>query len=145
MKQQLYALTVHRPWGYAITRLDKDVENRNWQCPLEIGSFIAIHNGKKWDKTGAAIVWQLNSGELIPNPTEETDPPGCIIGIARFGGNVEASASPWFVGRYGWILKDVISIPPVPCRGQQGLWKPAPDILEQTRESYRAALRDRYR
>lgn len=140
-KAQIYGLTVRRPWGFAIARLDKRIENRTWNCPLPIGSFLAIHNGKKWEEEGAAFVRNLNRSQLIDNPTEEDDPPGAIIAIAKFTGNVTESRSPWFVGPIGWQLSDVVAIDPVECKGQQGLWKPSEEILMQVRENYRDAVR----
>jgi hypothetical protein len=124
------AITLHRPWGYAIACLDKRHENRSWRCPLPIGSWLAIHNGQKWDEAAAEFIRRENSSELIDNPTPENDPPGAIIAMCRFLGNEESSDSPWFWGPYGWRLGDVTAIKPVPAKGQQGLWVVDDDTLE---------------
>lgn len=142
MKRKLRAVTLHRPWGYGIAYLDKRHENRNWKCPLDTGDYLAIHNGQKWDEDGAEFIRQLNSSELIDNPTPENDLAGRIIAIAQFAGNETESDSPWFFGEYGWKLENVIAIEPVPCRGQQGLWTPSEEVLEQVRINYQKALKE---
>jgi len=41
------ALTLTAPWGTAIAKLGKDIENRRWKPPdAIIGQRIAIHEGK---------------------------------------------------------------------------------------------------
>jgi hypothetical protein len=130
------AVTAHRPWGYAIAFLDKRIENRIWPCPLPVGSYLAIHNGQKWDKDGDAFIQKLNASELIENPTPENDPAGAIIAIARFVGNVKEDKSPWFFGPYGWKLENVIAIEPVYCRGQQGLWNVPEALMPRIKANY---------
>lgn len=139
VKAKIKGLTLHRPWGYAITYLDKRVENRPYPCFLNRGDYIAIHNGKAWDEEGAAFVRSLNSSELIANPTQETDPPGMIIAIARYCETVEYSDSPWFFGKYGWVLDEVTAIDPVPCRGQQRLWDLPENVIWQVRSNFQQA------
>lgn len=41
-----------------------------------------------------------------------------------------ASPGPWFIGPYGWVLTDVVTLAePVPCKGAQGLWTVPPEVL----------------
>ena len=140
-KQIIKGITLHRPWGYAIAHLNKRVENRTYNCPLPIGSYLAIHNGKKWDEEGADFVCRMNPSELIDNPTDKTDSPSQIIAIAKFVGNVTECDSEWFQpGGVGWLLEDVMAIIPVECKGQQGLWNLGVDVLIQVRDNYREAV-----
>ncbi|PZD70478.1 hypothetical protein C1752_12049 [Acaryochloris thomasi RCC1774] len=133
-KQPLAVITVHRPWGYAIAHLGKDIENRSW-CPrIPVGSFLAIHNGMKWDADGEWLLRQ-NYGEKLPD--RNSDPAGAIVAISQFDGCVREGESPWFAGPVGWKLKDVVAIEPVYCRGQQGLWFPSAKDLNTLRENYR--------
>lgn len=47
-------------------------------------------------------------------------------GLPLRGDGIE---SPWFVGPYGWVLTDVVTLTtPVPCKGAQGLWALPPDV-----------------
>jgi len=140
-KQTIKGITLHRPWGYAVAYLGKRVENRTYRCPLPIGSYLAIHNGKKWDEVGAAFVRLMNESELIDNPTDETDLPGHIIAIAKFVGNVTECDSEWFQPHnVGWLLEDVVAIAPVECKGQQGLWDLSEEVRTQVRVNYREAI-----
>lgn len=138
-KQPLKAITLHRPWGHAIAHLGKDIENRTWKCPLPIGTYIAIHNGKKWDDSAVEFIRDVTDiFDATMNPVE--DPSGAIIAIARFDGNTEdAPISDWFMGPIGWKLSDVAPISPIYCRGQQGLWNVEGEALEQCRAAYKAA------
>jgi len=134
--QPLRAITLHRPWAYAIAHLGKRVENRTWPCPLAPGSLLAIHAGRKYDKQAADWIRQNFGFDCPPDGAEH---PTGIVAIARFCGNVTASEYPWFVGPIGWQLADVVVIPPVPCSGQQGLWSVPADWLPSVRKAYRQA------
>jgi hypothetical protein len=127
--KRIRAVTVHR-------FLDKRIENRTWNCYLNPGEYLAIHNGVKWDSDGEVFVRSLNPSELISNPTKDNDPPMAIIAIAHFLGNVTSSTSPWFKGPIGWKLENVVAIDPVYCPGQQGLWEIPKDVLVKIRCSY---------
>lgn len=133
MTNPLRAITLHRPWAYAIAHLGKDIENRTWDCWIDKAyPYLAIHAGNKWD-SGAAK-WIENQG-LGVVPPEAENPKG-IVAIARFKGNTTASDSPWFVGPVGWQLSDVVAIPPIECKGQQGLWMVPDELLSRVNEAY---------
>jgi hypothetical protein len=139
-KMQIKGLTLHRPWGYAISHLDKRVENRTWNCPLPIGTFIAIHNGQKWDKEGELFIRRQNASELFDHPSEENCPAGAIVAVAQFDGNVTESDSPWFCGPVGWQLKNVVAINPIMgVKGQQGLWNFSEELIIVVRHNYQKA------
>jgi hypothetical protein len=138
MKRQIKGITLQRPWGYAVTHLGKDIENRTWECDLDRGDFLVIHNGKKWDKDGELFIRQENRTELISNPDEELCPPGAIIGLVTFLGNLYQSDSPWFAGPVGWQIVNPVSIPPIPYKGQLGLWDIDSQTLNIIRHHYQA-------
>jgi hypothetical protein len=50
-----------------------------------------------------------------------------------------AAASPWATGPWLWVLRDIVPIAPVPCRGFQRLWTVPDDVAGKVREAYRAA------
>jgi hypothetical protein len=100
-------LTLHRPWGWAVRALNKRVENRTHPCFLPVGSYIAIHNGKKWDENGAQFLEEINPSGLFENPENDQEDCGLIVCVARFVGCVEYSSSEWFSGPYGWVLDNV--------------------------------------
>jgi hypothetical protein len=142
-KAKIFGLTLYRPFGYAIAYLDKRIENRNYRFNYPIGTYIAIHNGKTWDQKGYEFVCDLNRSELIENPTPETDPEMSIIAIAQYAGEEPPNSSnPWYVGKIGWKLENVVPIDPVPCGGSPRLWTIPDPILQQVRINYREALRN---
>lgn len=133
----LMAITLHRPWAYAVAHLGKDIENRTWGCPLPQGRLMAIHAGKTYDQQAAVWIRQTLGHECPP----EADQPTGIVAIAEFNGNIAIEAdSPWFVGPIGWSLINVVAIEPVPCKGQQGLWRVPEDVLPSVRRAYALAL-----
>ena len=152
------ALTLIRPWCWAICHAGKDVENRGWPPPERvIGSRIAIHSGLKFSESAAGAI------DGIAGPADEVGawaptrdaewPGGRIVCTVRVEGWVErpdehgplldwaglprdeavkAVRSPWFVGPIAWVLRDVIVLrDSVPCRGAQGLWNLPADVLER--------------
>lgn len=125
----MYALTIWRPWPWAIFDLPvevaKDVENRKWEPPpAMIGRFIAIHAGKTEDSEDANLMIANIAGKFPPANSQQG-----IVGIARIAAVVKESRSPWFVGPVGWVLTDRKKfIDPVPCRGMQKLWQVPADV-----------------
>ena len=94
----LLALTLHRPWTWAITHGTKRVENRDWEPPQQlVGRYFAIHAGLSYDVEGAAHM-MMNAKELkIGEPPGDKDPAfqgGFIVGVVRLAGAVEFSFDP---------------------------------------------------
>lgn len=127
------ALTLHRPWSWAVCHAGKDVENRSWVPPLFLdGLDFAIHSARTYDVDGG--VWiSATFGLKVPLAPPES----CVVAVARLGGVLLPDAagpkSPWHVaGQHGWLLDDVrVLAEPVPCRGAQGLWTLPPDVEER--------------
>lgn len=133
------ALTLRNPWGLAITRYGKDVENRSWRPPADT-TRLFIHAGKAWDPDGLPFLRQFGYEDgalthVVPSAiVAVADLVGvCSTWSTSFGYERECTcASPWAVrGRVHWHLSNVVPLPaPVPCPGRQRLWIPAPDILD---------------
>lgn len=119
------ALTLHRPWPWAIFHSTKEIENRTWAPPAAmVGRFIAIHAGKTVADDAGRFIREVTGIRTAPRNMAMG-----IIGIARIVEVVMESPSPWFVGPVGWRLDQRIALPsPVPCKGAQGLWTVPPDI-----------------
>jgi len=115
------ALTIKRPWATAIAQGVKTVENRSW-CPSKrfLGARIAIHAGFAYDREGAR--WLRRTGLWDP-PSPSLCPTG-IVAVATLAEVVTESDDPWFVGRYGWVLADVVALErPIPISGRLRLWR----------------------
>lgn len=107
-----YALSIRQPWAWLIAAGFKDVENRSWSTPRR--GTIAVHAGSRIDTDG--LRWVQREFPQIELPVEF--PTGGIIGVTRIVDCVEdMEDSPWFIGRYGFVLRDSRLIDPIPCRG----------------------------
>jgi hypothetical protein len=143
----LQAITLWRPWTWAIVHAGKDVENRGWPPPKRlVGSYIAIHAGKRWDDD-AVFALREYQGVQVPIGAEEHQVG--VVAIARIAGVIPPQGEPgvsrwWASGAFGWKLADVVPIPAVVCNGRQGLWLLPDHVATQVRERYvaaRAAMR----
>lgn len=118
------ALSSRQPWCHHILHDGKDVENRDW--PTRYRGWFLIHAGKAWDSS--------------PPPKALADAPrGGIVGAARIVDCVTSMDSRWFMGRFGFVLRDPITLPLVPCKGALGFFQ----IDDETRAITAACLRAR--
>lgn len=136
------ALTLWRPWSWAIAAGHKTVENRPWEPPRGfIGERFAIHSGMKWDDDGALSILRLIDLETFPDDPLVTAA-GAVIAVAtcvrvvqdrtfdheRSTKNLSNEEFRWFFGPFGWVLRDVVGLEPIPCRGFQMLWELPADV-----------------
>lgn len=136
------ALSIRQPWAWAIVHAGKDIENRDW--PTRYRGPIAIHAAKGMTK---AEYDDANSfiGTVLPTPSNEwltrwhgvCAAPyrldrGGIIGVAEIADCVTDSESPWFFGRYGFVLRNMRPVPFIPVKGALGLfdWRANPEARE---------------
>lgn len=147
----MFALTLRHPWAYAIARLGKDVENREWPPPpeqLKDGDWFALHGGippAKGRRLNECLadLDRLKAAALAPDGlgVDEAVLPG-VFAVAKFAGCVGASDSPWFAGPVGWTWSELVVLPePVACWGAQKLWELPTGVLDEVRRRYRAVAR----
>jgi hypothetical protein len=131
------ALSIMQPWAWLICAGYKDIENRNWfigrkvasgmvDFKLKLPARIYVHAGKNLDDVGLEM---LLDEQRLPGfdkiPMVEDLKYGAIIGEATITGCVEKSDSPWFVGKYGFVLSQpTLYNRPIPCRGALGFFEP---------------------
>jgi activating signal cointegrator 1 len=153
------ALTLHQPWATCIAQHGKRIENRTWAPPpYLIGQRIAIHAGMKLNRE---VCLRLRDEEGIDLAPASKLPLGAVVSTARvvgwasdqgwaqestldFFGVTEQQASDalrssWWIGPIGWILDHVIAVPPVACKGAQGLWSLPADVERVVCEHEEAA------
>lgn len=127
------ALSIRQPWAGLIVAGYKDIENRNW--PTSYRGSILIHAGKlpdndctdgvgyycefiDWlEEIGMGHVAHLLGGEI--NCSRR----GGIVGIAEITDCVTESDSPWFTGKYGFVLRNARPLPFTPWKGQQSIFE----------------------
>ena len=151
------ALTLHRPWSFAVAHLQKDVENRGWRTNYR--GLLAIHAGKTWDWPAAEMIERIIGQGLFVPWEDERHPDAWkgIIAVANLTGCHEARPethsfddvyraaccySPWaqkHLGTWHWVLADVHPLPtPVACKGRQGLWTLPADVEREVRAQMEA-------
>lgn len=139
------ALSIQQPWAYLITNAHKDIENRDWTTMYR--GIILIHAGKKLDpacfdgsELHAPAIYQMGGGlhirERMPL-TKDGYETGGIVGYATLQKVVTSSDSPWFRGKYGFVLTQRHTVPFIPLRGQLGLFDVPAEI-----EAHINAIRD---
>lgn len=125
------ALSIKQPWAWLIVNGHKDIENRDWTTRFR--GEVCIHAGKKEDGEAAACLSGLGihpvSGERLPSgspllsyPYPVDDQRGGIVGVAEIIGCVEGSANEWFVGRYGFVIRNARPVPFIPVKGALGFF-----------------------
>lgn len=127
MNPNLQALSIRQPWVASILHGGKDIENRGWNTKFR-GKFLIHAAGKftqeeveAWALFCAAkkISTDWSTGLRVCNL-----PVGGIVGEADLFDVVTKSTSPWFVGPFGFVLRNVKPLPFVRCRGALGFFKP---------------------
>ena len=123
------ALSVRQPWAWAIIHAGKDIENRSWQAVnhgLSVRGRIAIHaaKGMTRDEYEEAASFMATLGVTCLPAADLRR--GGIIGSVEVADVVSNSASPWFFGPRGLVLRNPVACPFVPCAGALGYfaWTP---------------------
>ena len=126
------ALTLKAPWGTAIAKLGKDIENRSWKPPAAIvGTRIAIHQGAGLVRDGLAELEQ-EFGEVRCDHGVVTCTAivkGWIDGDGNHSESLtareaaRARRSRWYGGDVGWVLTSVRRPrAKVKLKGTLGVW-----------------------
>lgn len=122
-----FALSIMQPWAWLIANGHKDIENRSW--PTRFRGRVLIHAGKTVDDGARRSLlhgqhpvteepFDIFAGALIQT--------GGIVGECEIVDCVTASKSDWFVGRYGFVIRNARPLPFRPLRGQLGFFRVEP-------------------
>lgn len=123
------ALSIRQPWAWAILHAGKDIENRDWATKYR--GTILIHAS-----AGCTAFDFANACHAIGCIHPLITTPECanavhrggIVGMADIVDCVTKSPSPWFFGRYGFVLRNVRPVTFTPFKGKLGFFN-APDEL----------------
>lgn len=128
------ALSIRQPWAWLIVNGFKDIENRDW--PTRLRDPIMIHASKGMTRDEYEDC--LDACHMVsltkPFPAGTRFPAfsalerGGIVGIAEIADCVTASESPWFFGRYGFVIRNGRPLPFTPCKGALGFFVPDIDM-----------------
>lgn len=126
-----FALSIRQPWAYAIITGRKSIENRDWSTKFR--GEICIHAAKTLIKQDyyydRDFIVETQDRKKWGNDFIDLDELkqyggfGAIIGTANIVDCITESESPWFFGKYGFVLENIKSIEPIPCKGALGLFE----------------------
>jgi hypothetical protein len=134
-RSEMLALSIRQPWASLIIKAHKDVENRCW--PTRVRGRILVHAAKGMTRNEHedAIHFAVDAIRADPRNTGKPTvtlrslgfafddlPRGGIIGSVEIVDCVKVCASPWFVGEYGFLLRDPQPLPFTPWKGQLGFF-----------------------
>ena len=128
----MLALSIRQPWAWLIINGGKDIENRDW--PTKFRGRILVHAGKGMtrDEFDSAAIFSFGRTGTAKLPPPDELQRGRIIGSVEIVDCVKRSDSHWFVGTYGFVLRDPRPLPFLPWKGQLGFFN-VPRTLEQFR------------
>lgn len=127
------ALSIRQPWAWLIVQGHKDVENRCW--PTTFRGRILVHAGAHLTKPDyqACVLfiagigprdWRLPAYDVLKAQC------GGIVGEVTIVDCVTESASPWFTGEYGFVLKLAKATEFWPFKGALSFFQVPDDRLE---------------
>lgn len=124
------ALSIRQPWAWAIINAGKDIENRTWRTDFR--GPVCIHASgsmtkRDWDETSYWIL--MNFGAVAPRVPDLHR--GGIIGTVEIVECVTTSDSPWFFGRFGFVLRDPRPVDFIPVKGLLGFFDWRKSIEDQ--------------
>lgn len=123
------AISIMQPWAWLIVNGHKDIENRDWRTNFR--GPVAIHAGKKVDDD--AECWLAQGVHPVTSQTIDTQSPlidypypidqrGGIVGVAeivdcQLAGDWSTMDNEWFVGKFGFIIRNARPVPFIPVKG----------------------------
>jgi hypothetical protein len=127
-------LSIIQPWASAIVFAGKDIENRKWRTHYR--GPLAIHASGKLDRDHLCQLQRVvRGGKQLPiidwinkgrhqYGLDPEDEPVCshIVAIAMIVDCIGRSSSPWFQGKWGWLIQGVVPIEPIPWTGALSIW-----------------------
>ncbi len=141
------ALSIKQPWSWLICTGYKDIENRDWKIgrnprhgqysSIDVANFtislperIYVHAGKVGDFNNDTLAFLRGAAQLDANVMIQCSNAmissqfGAIIGEVDIVDCITESKSPWFVGKYGFVLANsTLYDKPIPYRGQLGFFE----------------------
>lgn len=100
------ALSVRQPWAWLLTHGHKDIENRTWPTRFRGQFLIHASKGMTRGEYDDVELFLALRGLKIQLPAFEKLERGGIVGVAEISDCVNKSASPWFMGDYGFVVRD---------------------------------------
>ncbi|WP_341743128.1 ASCH domain-containing protein [Azonexus hydrophilus] len=125
------AISIRQPWAWLILNAGKDIENRDW--PTHFRGRVLIHASKTCTKAEYEDAMdfmtdrQILQGIGMNIPSIKGMDRGGIVGSVEIVDCVTKSDSPWFMGQYGFVLRNLKPMPFIPWKGRLGFFN-VPEI-----------------
>lgn len=116
------ALSIRQPWAWHILNSGKDIENRNWKTKVRGRILIHAAQGMTYRELDGANDFAARITGIKFPVFGDTFKRGGIVGSVEIVDCVDASDSPWFMGNYGFVLRDPRPLPFIPWKGQLGFF-----------------------
>lgn len=137
------AISIRAPWWWAILH-GKPVENREWYTSQR--GRVLLHASKFWKPDEVSDDWddvkymaaQDNLALPLPVGNEDShnfttamrEAGGCLVGTIEIVGCVTKHPSAFFVGKYGFVLRNPIAFDkPIPFKGALGFFDVPNEVL----------------
>lgn len=119
------ALSIRQPWAWLIVNGQKDIENRDW--PTGFRGRMLVHAGltlsrPDYEDVSTCLLMRDLHPAGMPAFPDLKGYCGGIVGSVEVVDCVTESESPWFMGRYGFVLRDPRPLPFVPWKGRLGFF-----------------------
>jgi len=122
------AISIRQPWAYCILHLGKDIENRDWSTNFR--GDVCVHAAKGMTRSEyedcLATVHAVSEERPFPSgrvfPEFDVLARGGIVGVVNIANCIPSSASPWFVGKHGFVLRNARPVEFIPVRGALGFF-----------------------
>ena len=133
------SLSIRAPWWWFILHGGKDIENRKWSTDFR--GTVLIHAAKTVPhrdteediEFGIRVMAQTGISCLGAPPLADFLRPetrGAIVGKVDIVGCTTYSASPWFFGRFGFMLANPVTFAqPIPFVGMLGFFDVPDDLV----------------
>lgn len=120
------ALSIRQPWAWLIINGGKNIENRDW--PTRFRGRVLVHASKGMTRDEWSDAWEFSQGTgasvkaIEAGVIRDNILRGGIIGSVEIVDCVSYSSSPWFIGKFGFVLRDPRPMPFIPFKGQLGFF-----------------------
>jgi hypothetical protein len=117
------AISIRQPWAWLIIHAGKNIENRTWRT--DIRGRVLIHAAKGMTRIEYDDAFDVAAeiiGMGIKMPDFEKLERGGIVGAVEIVDCLSFHTSPWFFGKWGFVLKNPEPLPFRPMRGQLGFF-----------------------
>ena len=116
------ALTLRPQWAWFVVNGYKDIENRSWPTRQRGRIWIHASSSRVTRAEYERFLSTCREQGIIDFPSREDFQTGGIVGNVEIVECVNNSSSLWFVGPYGFVLKNAQNTLFKPMKGRLGFF-----------------------